>query len=135
MNKRERGNHSKANGSGMIRIMRAFSCSIKGFRAAFIHEAAFRQELALCSILLPFSFILSETLTDWVILICTLLFLLLTEIINSAIEALADRISLDHHELLGRAKDLGSAAVFIALTIALLIWGNYIYLYFSVKLF
>ncbi|MBA6357450.1 MULTISPECIES: diacylglycerol kinase [unclassified Colwellia] len=135
MSKKDNKEHANANGSGIIRIMRAFSCSIKGFQAAFINEAAFRQELILCGILFPFSFIISETLTNWVILICSLLFLLLIEIINSAIEALADKISFDHHELLGRAKDLGSAAVFIALTITLLIWVNYIYLYFSVKHF
>lgn len=134
MSKTSRTEHSTFNGSGIIRIYKAFTCSMKGFKAAFIHEAAFRQELALCCILFPFSFILSATLADWVILISSLLFLLLIEIINSAIEALADRISLDHHVLLGRAKDLGSAAVFIALTITLLIWSNYVYLYFSVKL-
>ncbi len=130
MREAENKSNSKANGSGIIRIMKAFSCSIKGFKAAFIHEAAFRQEIALCIVLFPFSFVISQAFTDWVVLICSLLFLLLTEIINSAIEALADRISLDHHELLGRAKDLGSAAVFMALTITLLIWANYIYLYF-----
>jgi diacylglycerol kinase (ATP) len=121
---------AKPNGSGIKRVIKAFSCSVAGFQAVFAHEAAFRQEVALCFILFPFSFVLSQTLTDWVILICALLFLLLIEIINSAIEALADRISLEHNELLGRAKDLGSAAVFIALLMLLLIWTNYIYLYF-----
>jgi len=129
MNQLEK-NCSKPNGSGIKRVIRAFACSVKGFKAAFIHEAAFRQEVALSLILFPFSFVISQALTDWVILICSLLFLLLIEIINSAIEALADRISLEHHELLGRAKDLGSAAVFIALTMLLLIWAHYTYLYF-----
>ena len=103
---------------------------MKGFKAAFIHESAFRQELLLCMILLPFSFVIASSLNHWLSLICSLLFLLFAEIINSAIEALADRISTEHHELIVRAKDLGSAAVFIAIVLVTLIWfvGAYNYL-------
>jgi len=118
---------NKPNGNGYKRVIKAFICSIKGFRSAFIHESAFRQELFLCIVLLPFSFIISSSLTEWVMLICSLLFLLFSEIINSAIEALADRISLDHHELLGRAKDLGSAGVFIAIIVVTVVWSSVTY--------
>jgi len=120
---------NKPNGSGLLRIYKAFKCSILGFKAAIIHEAAFRQELLLCAILLPISFIISSSLSILTSLICSLLLLLFAEIINSALEALADQISTEHHELLGRAKDLGSAAVFLAIVIMILVWGNALYLY------
>jgi len=119
----------KANGRGFGRIIKASNCSIKGVKAVYIHEAAFRQELCLCIILFPISFIIASTLTTWVMLISSLLFILFAEIINSAIEALADRISLEHHELIGRAKDLGSAGVFISIVFSTLIWGSTLYLY------
>jgi len=80
--------------------------------------------------LLPFSFVIASSLANWVALISVLLLLLLVEVINSAIEALADQISTDFHELLGRAKDLGSSAVFIALTMVALVWGASMYTYF-----
>jgi len=111
--------------------MKAATCSIKGFRAVYKHEAAFRQELLLSAILFPFSFVIAISLANWVALISSLLLLLLVEVINSAIEALADQISTDLHELLGRAKDLGSAAVFIAFTIVVLVWCESVYSYFT----
>ena len=99
----------KPNGTGISRLFKAFRCSMLGFKAAYKHESAFRQELLLCLLLLPVSFVISPSLNNWLALICSLLFLLFAEVINSALEALADRISTDHHELLGRAKDLGSS--------------------------
>lgn len=120
----------KQNGAGLLRIVKAFRCSMLGFKAAIIHESAFRQELLLCIILLPLSVVISSTLIEWTILIFSLLFLLFSEIVNSAIEALADRVSLEQHELLGRAKDLGSAGVFIALVIVIIVWSVTIYSYF-----
>lgn len=122
---------NKPNGNGVKRIFNAFTCSVKGFKAVYRHEAAFRQELLLCAILLPISFIIATSITHWLILVSTLLFVLFAEVINSAIEALADRISLDHHKLLGRAKDLGSAAVFIAFTIMFISWLALGYQYLS----
>ena len=119
---------TKPNGTGLKRLYKATSCSIQGFRAAYIHESAFRQELLVCAILFPCSFVIASSLNEWLMLIASLLFLLLVEIINSAIEALADQISVEHHELLGRAKDLGSAAVFLALMLVTLIWGSRGYL-------
>jgi diacylglycerol kinase (ATP) len=100
-----------------------------GFKAAYIHESAFRQELLLCLVLFPISFVISDSLNTWVALMCSLLFLLFAEVINSALEALADRISTEHHELLGRAKDLGSAGVFIAMVVVSLVWFSALYQY------
>jgi diacylglycerol kinase (ATP) len=114
---------SKPNGAGLSRLLKAFRCSILGFKAAFKHEAAFRQELLLCSLLLPASVFVATSLIEWLLLVGSLLFLLFAEIINSAVEALADQISLEHHELIGRAKDLGSAGVFIAMFMVVLVWG------------
>jgi diacylglycerol kinase (ATP) len=124
-------NQSKPNGSGVARIIKAFDCSVKGFRAAFKHEAAFRQELFLCMVLFPFSFFVASSLAHWVALISSLLLLLLVETVNSAVEALADQISTDFQELLGRAKDLGSSAVFIACAIVALVWIEATYSYFT----
>jgi len=124
-------NMKKPNGSGIGRIYKAFYCSMKGFKSAYIHEAAFRQELILCLLLFPTSFFIASTIADWLMLVLSLLFLLFAEIINSALEALADRISLEHHELLGRAKDLGSAGVFIAMLVVILTWSVKFYFYLS----
>ena len=119
--------NNKVNGSGILRIFKAYKCSIAGFKAAYIHEAAFRQELLFCILLLPLSFVISSSLNEWLLLVSSLLFLLFAEIINSAIEALADRISLEQHELIGRAKDLGSAGVFIAMVIVSVVWLSILY--------
>lgn len=121
----------KPNGTGIKRLFKAFNCSMLGFKAAFKYESAFRQELLLCIILLPISFVVSSSIYIWLALICSLLFLLFAEVVNSAIEALADRISTDHHELLGRAKDLGSSAVFIAMIVVSLVWGVVLFSYFQ----
>ncbi|NRA61296.1 MAG: diacylglycerol kinase [Psychrobium sp.] len=119
----------KPNGTGALRIFKAFRCSMLGFKACFKHESAFRQELLLCLFLLPLSVLISPNLSTWTVLICSMLFLLFAEVVNSAIEALADQISTDHHELIGRAKDLGSSAVFIAMVVLSLVWFNALYSY------
>lgn len=116
----------KANGSGLMRIFKASLCSVKGFKAAYKYEAAFRQESWLCVLLFCFSFEIAPSPKDWLFLICILLFLLFAEIVNSAIEALADKITTEYDELIGRAKDLGSAAVFIAMSSVIFVWGFYI---------
>lgn len=108
---------NKPNGSGLTRIYRATLCTLQGLRYAVKHESAFRQELLLCAVLLPLAFVITSDVVERVILINTLLLLLLVELINSAIEAAIDRIGTEHHPLSGRAKDLGSAAVFIAMLI------------------
>jgi diacylglycerol kinase (ATP) len=121
---------NKPNGAGLSRIFKATRCSFQGFRATWQHEAAFRQELMLVVIMFPFSFWLAQTTTQWLLMIMSLLFVIFAELINSALEALADRITLEHDELIGRAKDIGSAGVFIALTQVTVIWGTVLYLKF-----
>lgn len=118
---------NKPNGVGLMRILKATKCSYLGFIAAWRHESAFRQELVMVIILLPFSFVLSESRTHWLMLFMSLMLVLFAELVNSAIEALADTITLEHHPLIGRAKDIGSAVVFIALTILAVVWGDAIW--------
>jgi diacylglycerol kinase (ATP) len=108
---------------GIARIIAATGYSFQGFRAAWRNEAAFRQELVLAIIFLPFAFWLGETLTHQLLLIMSCALVVLAELLNSAIEAVVDRISDEQHELSGRAKDIGSAAVFVTLTLFVVIWG------------
>lgn len=103
---------------GIQRIYKAFGYSIKGFRAALCDEAAFRQECALAIILLPLAFWLGRTATEIFLLCATVALVLIVELLNSAIEALADAISLEFNSGLGKAKDLGSAAVLLCLVLA-----------------
>ncbi|ATC85066.1 diacylglycerol kinase [Pseudoalteromonas sp. NZS127_1] len=118
----------KPNGLGLKRVFKATYCSYLGFKAAFKEEAAFRQELLLSLILFPTSFWLASSLLHWAILISSLLIILIVELLNSAIEALTDRVSTELHVLSGRAKDMGSAAVTLSLTIVLIIWGVSLYM-------
>ncbi|TMP02357.1 diacylglycerol kinase [Pseudoalteromonas sp. S3178] len=118
----------KPNGLGIKRIFKATYCSYLGFKAAFIEEAAFRQELLLSIILLPISFWLASSVLHWVLLVSTLLIILIVELLNSAIEALTDRVSTERHVLSGRAKDMGSAAVTLSLMILTIVWGASLYI-------
>jgi len=113
---------NKPNGSGLSRIVKAGQCSIQGLKAVFKHEAAFRQELLAVAILLPVAFIIGTTPLGISLLIFGLGLVLLVEVLNSAIEAIVDRIGLEHHELSGRAKDLGSLAVLMAILLCAVIW-------------
>jgi len=112
--------------SGLSRLIAATGYSWKGLVAAVKHEAAFRQELALVIILLPVAFWIADSVAELLLLVGSLLMVLIVELVNSAIEALADAISLEHHPLLGRAKDLGSAAVFLAVLFAAMVWIGHI---------
>ncbi len=123
---------NKPNGVGLGRIIKATRCSWQGFRAAWHNESAFRQEVLLVCLLFPLSFLLAQSPQHWLGLILSLLFVLFAEILNSAIEALADSVTLEHNPLIGRAKDMGSSAVFIALTQLALVWGLAIYQYLFV---
>jgi len=114
---------SKPGKSGIGRIIDATRNSCKGLVAAWIHEAAFRQELTLFGLLLPLTFWLGETAGQYAVLIGSCLIVMIVELINSAIEAMVDRIGLEHHELSGRAKDMGSAAVALSLSLVLVCWG------------
>ena len=115
--------------TGLKRIINAFGYSMKGLRAAFKHESAFRQETALLIILLPAAFMLGRNIVDYSILIGSLLLVLIVELLNSAVETVVDRIGDEHHELAGRAKDMGSAAVFISLLNVVVIWSMYVFQY------
>ena len=108
--------------SGLQRIWRATFYSAEGFRAALRHEHAFRQELLLCAVLLPFALFLPLIAIERAVLIAALLLVLIVELLNSAIEAIVDRVSLENHDLSKRAKDLGSAAVFLSLTVVAVTW-------------
>lgn len=113
---------NKPNGDGIGRIIKATQCSINGARSAFKYESAFRQELLLVALLFPFSFFVSQSQLQWFLLMFSLLFVLFAEIINSALEAICDAVTLDHHQLIGRAKDLGSFAVLLSLLFLGLVW-------------
>ncbi len=114
---------NKPNGSGIARIFKASHCSYLGFKAAIKEESAFRQELLLAILLFPGSFYLADSVTHWSILVSVLFLVLIVELLNSAIEALTDRVSTEHHVLSGRAKDMGSAAVTLSLVIVGCVWG------------
>lgn len=108
--------------TGIKRILLATGYSFSGFKAAFVHEAAFRQELLLFIILAPCAFWLGESRLAIAIMIGSLFLVLITELLNSAIEAVVDRISDEHHTLAGRAKDIASAAVFLSLANVVVVW-------------
>ena len=107
---------------GIARIIAAAGNSIRGIRDAWQHEAAFRQDAALSTLLLLLSFWLAQTLVEWLLLIMPLFLLLIVEILNSAIENTVDRIGEEHHELSGRAKDMGSSAVMFCLILIAVVW-------------
>lgn len=107
---------------GLSRLLNALRYSAQGLKTAFKHEAAFRQELLLAIALVPIALWIGQNPFEIALLIGSLLFVLVVELLNSALETLADAICPEHNPMIGRAKDLGSAAVLLALIIALLIW-------------
>ena len=108
--------------AGLRRLMNAFGYSIAGTLAAFKHEDAFRQEVILAVVLTPVALYFGETAIHQALMIGSLLFIIIVELLNSSIEATVDRISVKHHKLAKRAKDIGSAAVFFSLINAAVIW-------------
>ena len=108
--------------TGLRRLINAFGYSIAGTLAAFKHEDAFRQEVVLAVVLTPVALYFSATAIDQALMISSLLFIIVVELLNSSIEATVDRISVKHHKLAKRAKDIGSAAVFFSLINAAVIW-------------
>ena len=108
--------------TGLRRLVNAFGYSIAGTLAAFKHEDAFRQEVILTAILTPVAIYYGETAIDQAFMISSLLLIIIVELLNSSIEATVDRISVKHHKLAKRAKDIGSAAVFFSLINAVIIW-------------
>ncbi|GIU27065.1 diacylglycerol kinase [Shewanella schlegeliana] len=112
-----------ANNHGIKRIIRATGFSIQGLKLAWQHEAAFRQELILAAIMLPIALLVDVTTVERVLLLLGLFLVLIVELLNSAIEAVVDRISDEHHPLSGQAKDIASAAVFMSLAFCGLTWA------------
>ena len=113
---------AKSRHGGLGRLVAATRFSLRGLRAAWRREAAFRQECVAALALLPCAFLLAETFTQAALLLGSAGLVLLVELLNSALEAAVDRIGTEPHELSGIAKDLGSAAVFASLAIAALTW-------------
>lgn len=107
----------------LTRVWRAAGYSAAGFRAALKNEAAFRQELALFVILAPLGYWLGGDGVERALLIGSLMLVLLVELLNSAIEAVVNRVGKERHALSGQAKDLGSAAVLVALFMVVLVWA------------
>ena len=105
------------------RIVNATGYSLQGFRAAWRHEAAFRQECIVAALLTPCAFWLGEDLAQTALLLAVLGLVLVVELLNSAVEAAVDRIGPERHPLAGRAKDMGSAAVFVSLLLAAVVWA------------
>ena len=108
--------------TGLKRIINATAYSWLGLKAAYRHESAFRQEVWLALILVPLGYYLGDSWSDKAALTVSVLFVLVVELLNSAIEAVVDRIGDEIHELSGRAKDMGSAAVLISLVITATVW-------------
>ncbi|KUI97561.1 diacylglycerol kinase [Vibrio sp. MEBiC08052] len=112
----------KASHQGLKRVYFATIYSMKGLRAVWLHEAAFRQEVMASMPLVMLTFWLNVTSSEQMLMIASLILILIAELFNSAVEAVVDRISDEFHELSGRAKDIGSAAVFITILLTAFIW-------------
>jgi len=108
--------------TGLKRVWNALLYSFDGLTAAFRHEDAFRQEVFLAAIMIPAVFFLPASGAGKALMIGAVLLVLIVELLNSAVEAAVDRISLENHQLAKRAKDIGSAAVFIALINVPVVW-------------
>ncbi|MGL9751573.1 MAG: diacylglycerol kinase [Symbiopectobacterium sp.] len=106
--------------TGVTRIIKATRYSLKGLKQAWQHEAAFRQELMLLVVAVLVAYWLPVSLLERLLLIGVVVVLM--ELVNNAIEAVVDRVGTEHHELSGHAKDIGSAAVFVALVFAAVVW-------------
>lgn len=116
---------AKSDATGLRRVIRAAGYSSLGLRAAWQHESAFRQEVAFAVLLLPAALWLGETPLAIALLIAALLQVLIVELLNSAVEAVVDRVGPEHHALAGRAKDMASAAVALSIALLVLVWGGY----------
>jgi len=108
--------------TGIRRLLNAFGYSLAGFRAAYKHEDAFRQEVLLAVILIPLAMWLPVGYLGKALMIGSVLLVIIVELLNSAVEATVDRISLENHDLAKRAKDIGSSAVLVSLVNVVVIW-------------
>jgi diacylglycerol kinase (ATP) len=114
---------AKPGNTGIRRIVNATLFSFAGLRIAWRSEAAFRQECVLAVVLIPLACWLGTTAVERALLIGSCLVVLIVELLNTAVEFVVDRVGTEHHRLSGHAKDLGSAAVFVSLVLALVTWG------------
>ena len=110
------------NAKGIKRLINACIFSVAGFKATWTHEEAFRQEVIIFVVSTPIALWLGETTVEKLLLIGSVVLLMLVELLNSAVEAVVDRVGFEHHELSGRAKDIGSAAVMMSLAWAAVTW-------------
>lgn len=108
---------------GIARLIAAAGYSFAGLRAAFASEEAFRMEVVVLILFTPLAFLLGETGVERALLIGVLLLLMIIELLNTAVEAVVNRIGSDYHELSKQAKDIGSAAVFLGMALVALVWG------------
>ncbi|WP_445496111.1 diacylglycerol kinase [Photorhabdus sp. SF281] len=115
---------------GLTRIIKATGYSMKGLRAAWQNEAAFRQEIIVAILAVIVAFYLNISAIERILLIGSVMLVVIVEILNSAIEAVVDRIGSEFHELSGRAKDMGSAAVFLTMLLSLIVWSTVLWRYF-----
>ncbi|QPB43280.1 diacylglycerol kinase [Rodentibacter haemolyticus] len=110
--------------TGLTHLINSTKYSVQGLKSAFKNEAAFRHECFLACILIPLAFWLGDTKFEIILMISSVLLVMVVELLNSAVEAVVDRIGAERHELSGRAKDQGSAAVFVALCIVAIVWAG-----------
>ncbi|HCH50268.1 MAG TPA: diacylglycerol kinase [Proteus sp.] len=115
---------------GFTRIIKAGGYSYKGIRAAWLNEAAFRQEAVVMLVAIILTFFTDVSGLERILLIGSVVLVVILELVNSAIEAVVDRIGPEYHELSGRAKDMGSAAVLIAIILGLFTWGTILWGHF-----
>ncbi|OCG60552.1 diacylglycerol kinase [Gilliamella sp. GillExp13] len=108
--------------TGLLRILKATKYSLKGLRSAIKHEAAFRQELILLVVAYIVVMLIDFSIYERILLLGSIGVVMITELINSAIECVVDRIGSERHDLSGRAKDYGSAAVFLSLLLTIILW-------------
>jgi len=113
---------------GFTRVYKAAGYSYKGIVAALKYEAAFRQEMMLAVIMVPLTFWLPVTKLERIVMVSAIVFVLVVELLNSGIEAVVDRVGFEQHELAGRAKDMGSAAVLISLCLCGYVWVSILFL-------
>ena len=115
-------NSGKPGNTGLTRVIKAAGYSAKGLKAAFKHEAAIRQELAMLVLAIALVCVFDLSVVERILMLGVVVLVFIVELINSAIEAVVDRIGVEHHELSGRAKDIGSAAVMVSLFFAGFTW-------------
>lgn len=117
--------------TGISRLIAATGYTFAGFAAAWKSEEAFRQEVLLAVVMIPGALWLGQTLVERIVLISSVLIVMITELLNTAVEYTIDRIGPERHELSGHAKDIASAAVFVSLMLALMTWASFLWVRLS----